>query len=392
MLDDTRHNNARRRAVATATAIGILLAGLAAPMSAFAQRAPDERAWYERFVDGIASLVYGYAWPTATYQRVEIDSITPRPNGADLVFKLHGKSAWAEGDLWLQVIMQVRDGEIVGFNWGERNGLWPPGLLSKALIAALNDMLKPPKNSSAGAPAPPVRPSASPVAVACFSNPTAQALKYTVRIGDWTDNVTLEPGKTSMTWAATPAQGFVVTFDNSFADGYTETALRFTAAIRETRQTSCDDSLIFDFQISESRIGIFPRTWIAGFLHPFNGRFVAAAAPQTWTCAAGFRSYPWDDGEGLDCIDKESGVIGVQLARDEPSGFLTMAKVMPASPLALKAIPTGTLVFSIDGTSTEGLDVSAAIDRIKGRIGSSVRLVVLTPGSATPMVLSIVRQ
>lgn len=389
---ETRHHNARRRAAATAVAIGIVLAGVAAPLSAAAQGTPDVHAWYERFVDGIAGLVYGYAWPTATYQRVELDSVSPRPNGADVVFRLHGKSAWADGDLWLQFIMHVRNGEVAGYRWGEHNGVWPPGLLSETMLAALNDMLKSSAHPPGSPPAPPERLSVSPVAVACFSNPTTQTLRYKVGIGDWTDNVTLEPGRTNMTWARTPAPSLVVTFDDGFADGYSETTLRFTAAQRTPRPTSCDDSLVFDFQLSGNRIGLFPRTWIAGFPHPFNGRVVAAAAPQTWTCAAGFRPYPWDDGEGLDCIGKDAGVIGVRLARDESSGFLRIDKVMAASPLALNGIPTGTLVFSIDGASTEQLDVAAAFDKITGRIGSSVRLVILTPGSAAQRTVSIARQ
>ena len=69
----------------------------------------------------------------------------------------------------------------------------------------------------------------------------------------------------------------------------------------------------------------------------------------------------------------------MQLARDEPSGFLKMAKVMPASPLALKAIPWDAILANVPAivrsaerlvSDTEGR--RTALPRTSGGGGSAV--------------------
>ena len=78
-------------------AIVIAFLVVAGTSSLSAQPAAD-RAWYERLVDGVAGLAYNIAWPTATYERVTFGSLRPVSGGADVTFRLHGKSAFAEGD------------------------------------------------------------------------------------------------------------------------------------------------------------------------------------------------------------------------------------------------------------------------------------------------------
>src|SRR5262245_27472503 len=48
---------------------------LVAPQVWAAQRT-DDRAWYQRFVNGVASTVYSIAWPTATFRRVDLKDVS----------------------------------------------------------------------------------------------------------------------------------------------------------------------------------------------------------------------------------------------------------------------------------------------------------------------------
>src|SRR5262245_4315742 len=202
----------------------------------------QDRAWYERFVDGIASAVYGFAWPTATYQRVELERISPVAGGADVTFRLHGASAWASGDLWLQVVMQIRDGQVKDFKWGENNGFWPPGATSGAILDALNSAMQETKTGRATPAA------SSAVAVVCFNNTSKGELNYHVTVGKGSKQpFSLAAGRASMMTVPAPAETFVVSFDDSFAPGITEKTMAFNAPRLAQTPSTCSDELFLDF-------------------------------------------------------------------------------------------------------------------------------------------------
>ena len=94
------------------------------------------------FVDSIAETVYGFAWPTAKYERVSFGEISREGDSTLISFRLHGKSGFNDGPLWVDVVIELRNGEIEDLRWGRHNALLaPPGATMKALgefLAELN--------------------------------------------------------------------------------------------------------------------------------------------------------------------------------------------------------------------------------------------------------------
>ena len=71
------------------------------------------------------------------------------------------------------------------------------------------------------------------------------------------------------------------------------------------------------------------------------------------------------------------------------NGQLTVTTVFPNTPAQRGGLRTGDIVTKIDGSSTQGLSVDAAVARIRGKVGTHVRLT-LGRGS-TLMDVDIVR-
>jgi len=346
---------------------------------------PPGRAWYERLVDGIAALVYNVAWPTATYERVTFGSLRPVANGADVTFRLHGKSALADGDLWLDVIMKVRSGEITGLEWGDYNGFFPPGLTTGTLLGAVNEVTKPS----------PTRPAASPtsaaVAVACIDNRTNGTVNFKLKRGQGAANFSLPAGQAMIFTAPVADRAFEVTFDNRFTEGYQPASLRFHAGIRSPRPDSCTEDLKLAFTTSGDRLGITTVTWSPGFPSAYDDSILQSTEKDKWVCASGFRPYPWPGGQGLQCIGSTVGVIGLSLEKDPSGPFLRIATVYPGSPAAAAGLVAGMTVISIDAASTDGLDAEAAVSKLRGPLGGRVRLGVVATGT-TPIVVTLTRQ
>jgi hypothetical protein len=363
--------------------IAAILIAVVAP-ALVAQTAPS-RAWYERLVDGVAAVVYNVAWPTATYERVTFRSLNPAANGADVAFRLHGKSLFADGDLWLDVIMQVRGGEITGLKWGDNNGFVPPGLTTGAMLEAINEMTKPSPARS------PESAASSGVAVVCIGNTTNATVNFKLKRGQGAANFSLGEGQTMIFTAPIEDRSFEVTFDNRFTEGYQPGALRFTAGIRSPRPDSCTDDLKLVFMAAGDRLGVTTAAWSPGFPSPYDDSVLQSTEKDKWVCAAGFRPYPWQSGQGLQCIGNTVGVLGLSLEKDPNGTFLRIATVYPGSPAAAAGLVAGTIVVSIDAASTDGMDTEAALNKLRGPIGGRVRLGVVAPG-LTPTVLTITRQ
>jgi hypothetical protein len=99
---------------------------------------------YRSFVDEIASTVFRFAWPTATYESVSFDGVRETSSGVEISFRLHGRSAfWGHGPLWTDVIIEISGGQITDLRWGENNAiLAQPGETMKALGQALEELTR----------------------------------------------------------------------------------------------------------------------------------------------------------------------------------------------------------------------------------------------------------
>lgn len=103
----------------------------------------DSRESYKSFADAVGESLYFLAWPTAEYQRVSFGGVSFTSNGADVSFRLHGKSGFDGGHLWVDVVVEIRNGEITNLRWGDNNAiLAQPGSTMKAMgeiLAELNE-------------------------------------------------------------------------------------------------------------------------------------------------------------------------------------------------------------------------------------------------------------
>ena len=66
--------------------------------------------------------------------------------------------------------------------------------------------------------------------------------------------------------------------------------------------------------------------------------------------------------------------VGMRLKRDEAQGKIVVEQPMPGSPALRAGIQTGDVLLSIDGESTEGMEVSKAAELIRGDVGTSVTI------------------
>ncbi|MBM4378677.1 MAG: S41 family peptidase [Deltaproteobacteria bacterium] len=85
----------------------------------------------------------------------------------------------------------------------------------------------------------------------------------------------------------------------------------------------------------------------------------------------------------------EFGGLGLELARKEES--LVVVTPLDDSPAARAGVKPGDVLVSIDGESTQGMDVSRAAQRLRGRPGEKVRLGLMRQGFAEPREFQLVR-
>jgi tetratricopeptide (TPR) repeat protein len=105
------------------------------------------------FVRAIGKRVYFFAFPTAKYSHSELEIIRP---GADdtteVVFVVHGLSAFDDSDLWTEVVLAMRGTRAVDLRWGQTNAiLTRPGETMKAigeLLQEVNRQSQTPQNQA----------------------------------------------------------------------------------------------------------------------------------------------------------------------------------------------------------------------------------------------------
>jgi hypothetical protein len=366
-----------------------------------AQPREDDRAWYQRFIDGVAAIVYGAAWPTATYRRVAIGDIDVSGNSAIVTFRLHGKSAFADGDLWVDVKLGLRStGEVTSIQWGNYNGFFPPGFTWRTLGEVAQEVNR--RNGVAAtrtptptAPFPPPLPPPPPpiidVSAVCLSNPTPHAFNYALKWGGKTENLSLRAGEVWRFWAPASAGDFDITFDDDLTDARHETTYTLGGFVMRGEPSSCTDSMTIQFVVSQSRIAVEPKMWAPGSSHPFASHVVASATNGVWVCAEGFKWANAEDKNSLECVDARLGFVGVVLQRDAGQAFVRVTQVLPGSSAAEAGVVSGMYIVSVDGVSTEGLEMPAVMARIRGDMGTTVRLG-LAGASAAPQVVTLTRR
>jgi predicted metalloprotease with PDZ domain len=148
--------------------------------------------------------------------------------------------------------------------------------------------------------------------------------------------------------------------------------------------------MMLDFVTDQQRLGLNTRLWIPKFPHPFIPNLVAAATKDRWACAEGFK-WVSQDPKSNDCIEQNVGLVGLTLATQSPSTFPQIATIAPGGSAEQAGIAVGTFIITIDGVSAEGLSVSSLISKIRGQVGTTIRLGIVTTGGA-PRVVTLTRR
>ncbi|MES1240630.1 MAG: DUF1036 domain-containing protein [Acidobacteriota bacterium] len=116
----------------------VLLLALVGLLAGAPRLRADDDSSYRGFVNSVAKSLYFLAWPTATYESVEFGDVDFVSSGADVSFRLHGKSAFDDGPLWVDVVIEVRNGDITDLRWGRNNAiLAQPGSTIKYMAQEL---------------------------------------------------------------------------------------------------------------------------------------------------------------------------------------------------------------------------------------------------------------
>jgi uncharacterized membrane protein len=109
---------------------------------AFSQAQSRDKSFYQEAVDSVGEMLCFLAWPSATFNRIEIKDFAFKSNGADLKLKIHATSAMLfEDKLWVELILKVRDGEFEDIRFANHNAVWAqPGETIEAWGAALEEL------------------------------------------------------------------------------------------------------------------------------------------------------------------------------------------------------------------------------------------------------------
>ena len=68
--------------------------------------------------------------------------------------------------------------------------------------------------------------------------------------------------------------------------------------------------------------------------------------------------------------------VGIQVAKDESSDRIKVISPIEGTPAAQAGIASGDIITQIDGESTQGMALSEAVQRIRGKVGTDVELTV----------------
>ncbi len=85
----------------------------------------------------------------------------------------------------------------------------------------------------------------------------------------------------------------------------------------------------------------------------------------------------------------EFGGLGIEVTMD--NGLVKVVSPIDDTPAFKAGIQAGDFISEIDGTPVLGMNLTEAIDKLRGRVGSKVKLTVLRKGEKEPLDIEIVR-
>jgi carboxyl-terminal processing protease len=85
----------------------------------------------------------------------------------------------------------------------------------------------------------------------------------------------------------------------------------------------------------------------------------------------------------------EFGGLGIEVTQEE--GFIKVVSPMDDTPAAAAGIKSGDFITHVNGESVQGLTLDAAVDLMRGPVGSEIIITVVREGTAEPFDVSIIR-
>ena len=350
----------------------VLVSGVAS-----AQSGTDE-AWYKRFINSVGKTLFFCAWPTDTFDHLELNDVELKPNGADVTVRLYGNS-WLEGKLWTDVVVEIRGGDVKHLRWGRYNALIPPGTTLTKMGEVLDQMNEDYKRQQ----------NTQPVAVLCLSNRTADSVVYSLPT-EGVSSQTLAAGQTWMFWHAGPA-GFTVSFSDAKSFGSQKSTF-VKGILQGSKPASCDATMIYDFVANDQRIGLTPRTWIPGTEDPFKPHLLRGSEEGKWVCADGYKWASPDDVNDTTCISNDTGLLGVSLQIDPGDSYPKIVGVRAGGPASRASVPVGSYLVEVNGQSMRGLSIDDVVSRTRGQVGTAVRIGIMVPGGDQVQLLNLRRE
>ncbi len=135
----------------------VLSAAVSLTLAAQATQEKEARG----FVGSMAALVYGTAWPTATYESWQITQVERLEDGLALLVRLSGQSNFG-GELWLEMVFEWRKGHFYDLRVHRHNAILVAPFKTSQTIAALAADMAQEFASSANREPPPPPPAAPP--------------------------------------------------------------------------------------------------------------------------------------------------------------------------------------------------------------------------------------
>ncbi len=85
----------------------------------------------------------------------------------------------------------------------------------------------------------------------------------------------------------------------------------------------------------------------------------------------------------------EFGGLGIEVTQEK--GFIKVVSPIDGTPAALAGIKSGDFITKVDGEAVQGLTLNAAVDLMRGPVGSEIVITVVRDGVADPFDVSIIR-
>jgi carboxyl-terminal processing protease len=89
-------------------------------------------------------------------------------------------------------------------------------------------------------------------------------------------------------------------------------------------------------------------------------------------------------------VESEFGGIGIQVTTDD--GYLTVISPLVGSPAYKAGIMSGDQIVAIEGESTKGISLPEAVKKLKGKVGTKVKVTLLRQGAKDREEISLERQ